>query len=103
MHHPHALPGMAGPEQVMPVDPRIGFVGTPERVSETSRLTREQVVNRILSLNPSADAEFFDPFDDPQLDSYLRRLEAIQEPRGRRAVWVRATTAPGISSRRRSA
>lgn len=72
-------------------------VGTPECVSISSmRLTREQVVDRIITLNPSASPEFLDRFPEPALDEYLRRLDSAQEPRGRRATWVRRGSSPAI-------
>ncbi|MBX3363585.1 MAG: hypothetical protein KF866_02360 [Phycisphaeraceae bacterium] len=84
----------------MPAYPHRSFGGTPESVSEPRRLTREQVVDRIINLNPSSDADFLRTFSDDELSIYLQRLDAIQEPRGRRAVWVRRNGPPGISSRR---
>lgn len=77
------------------------FVGTPESVSESRRLTREQVVDRILSMNHSVDADFLRRFEEEELRMYLQRLDAAQEPRGRRAVWVRRDGRPGISARSR--
>lgn len=66
------------------------IVGTPERVSPaSSRLTREQVVDRILQLSVGSSAANLQAFSDRALGLYLRRLDAAQEPRGRRAVWVR--------------
>ena len=76
-------------------------VGTPECVSVPRRLTREQVVDRILTINPTADADFLRPFTDDELRIYMLRLDASQEPRGRRAVWVRRDGRPGISARSR--
>lgn len=80
--------------------PHRSFGGTPERVSDSRRLTREQVVDRILALNPSSDADFLHAFTDEDLAVYLQRLDSIQEPRGRRAVWVRRAGPSGISTRR---
>lgn len=77
-------------------------VGTPERVFEHGRrLTREQVVDRILALNPSISASYLRDFPESSLWSYLRRLEALHEPRGRRACWRREGETPAIVTRRR--
>lgn len=55
----------------------------PERSSTSSRLTREQLLDRIISLNPSATSEFLERFGDDDLDEYLRRLSRARAPRGR--------------------
>lgn len=67
--------------------------------SLTPRLTREQVVDRIMSLNRSARAEFLETFDDEGLRHYLDHLIATSVPRGRDAVWVRRGESPAIMSR----
>jgi len=78
------------------------LVGTPERVSDPARrLTREQVVDRILSLNPTVDADYLREFSESSLADYLRRLDSLAEPRGRRAVWVRPAARAIVSRRRR--
>ncbi|MFG0327897.1 MAG: hypothetical protein ACF8SC_11595 [Phycisphaerales bacterium JB037] len=75
--------------------------GSPERETDSGRrLTREQVVSRILSLNAGATRDFLDEFDDDDLDTYLARLTWTQEPRGRRATWVRKGDSPAIQTRR---
>jgi hypothetical protein len=72
----------------------------PERRSTDSpRLTREQVVDRILHLNPTASGDFLEEFDDEELGLYLSRLQVASEPRGRFARWERPTGRPGISMR----
>lgn len=59
-------------------------------------LSHGQLVERILSLNPSATADFLDGFRDSHLQSYLEHLQAAQRPRGREAVWVRPGESPAI-------
>lgn len=71
----------------------------PERSSTSSRLTREQLLDRIMTLNPSATSEFLARFGDEDLDEYLRRLSRARGPRGRDEGWVRRSGEPGISSR----
>ena len=66
-----------------------------------TRFTREQVVDRIMELNPSVRPEFLASFRDDLLRAYLSRLETIQEPRGRRSTWVRRTQTPAIVVRDR--
>ena len=65
-------------------------------------MSREQMVDRILSINPSATLEFLDQFESEDLHMYLRHLLNAQEPRGPLARWARPNDAPAIwSSRRR--
>ena len=52
-------------------------------------LSREQLIDRILFLNPTAEVSFLDGFDEPGLRAYLRRLQHAHAPRGRAAVWAR--------------
>jgi hypothetical protein len=66
---------------------------TPET---RSCLTREQVVERIITINPTAAVEFLARFTDVSLSSYLQRLQAAQGPRGPEARWVRQGDTPGI-------
>jgi len=86
----------------MPAGRDATSVGAAEHASIPShRLTREQVVDRILSLNTSATSEFLQPFSDPELNEYLVRLNALAEPRGRRATWRRTGISPAILTRHR--
>lgn len=62
-------------------------------------LTREQLVDRILELNPSATLAFLGEFGEMSLSVYLAHLMAAQEPRGRTATWVRPGDSPAIVSR----
>ncbi|MCC6660311.1 MAG: hypothetical protein IT437_05440 [Phycisphaerales bacterium] len=68
------------------------------RSSDPSRLTREQVVDRIMHLNPTAGHEFLRDFEEDELSLYLERLTAATRPRGRFARWERRP-GPGISTR----
>ncbi len=55
----------------------------PECGPTLSRLTREQLLDRIMTLNPTATSEFLSRFGDDDLDEYLTRLTAAQAARGR--------------------
>lgn len=68
---------------------------------ETGRImTRSQVVERIISINPTASVEFLARFQDRALRGYLEHLHAVQEPRGRAtARWIRPADSPAIMSR----
>ncbi|MEO1007413.1 MAG: hypothetical protein AAFX79_02495 [Planctomycetota bacterium] len=62
-----------------------------------TRLTREQVVDRIISINRSASPAFLERFEDVQLTRYLARLNLAG---GRPDVpWVRAADTPAIVGR----
>ncbi len=76
------------PETDLPAAPRL-------------RLSREQVVDQIISINRSATAEYLEQFEQRSLDTYLDHLLASQQPRGRNARWDRPGDAPSMMSRRR--
>ena len=59
-------------------------------------LSREQVIERIMTLNPTAGVEFLEDFGERALRCYLDHLTAAQMPRGRMARWVRPGDTPGI-------
>ncbi len=77
------------------------FSGSQEGTQiENPRLTREQVVDRIITLNPTASQDFLREFRDDALALYLEHLTATQEPRGRNACWRRPGDSPSILERR---
>lgn len=57
--------------------------------ASVSPLTREQIVDRIISMNQTATAEFLASFSDRALRLYMEHLQAAAMPRGRNARWVR--------------
>lgn len=65
-------------------------------------LSREQVVDHILTINHSATAEYLAQFAERELNTYLDHLLNSQEPRGRFARWDRPGDAPAIMTRRRA-
>jgi len=64
-------------------------------------MTREQVVDQIMSINPSASSGFLSQFEAGELGMYLRHLLSAQEPRGRSSRWARPDDAPAIMTSRR--
>jgi len=50
---------------------------------------RREVIDQIVRINTSATTDFLDRFADAALQVYLDHLTCTQQPRGRRAVWVR--------------
>lgn len=64
------------------------------------RLTREQVVDRIITINPTATADFLNRFQDQSLELYLERLSSSMR---RGASWVRRGETPAITGAIRQA
>ena len=64
-----------------------------------SRLTREQVVDRIIQVNPTATERFLNQFGKEKLEKYLAHLDAASRPRGREAIWPRPGDSPAILTR----
>ncbi len=67
--------------------------------SSPSRLTREQVVDRIISINPTATTTFLERFSEEKLGKYLDHLVVASGPRGGHSRWMRPGDAPAISVR----
>lgn len=61
---------------------------------------RDRLVSDIRTLNPTATRGFLAEFRPAALRLYLAHLAATHdEPRGRRAVWVRPADTPAIVTR----
>lgn len=69
-------------------------------VAPTVALSRGQIVDEIIGINPSATASFLAQFDDDLLRKYLDHLHYTQGPRGS-GSWDRPNDAPAIMVRRR--
>jgi hypothetical protein len=69
------------------------------QASAEARLTRQQTVERILEINPTATSTFLERFDDRPLKQYLDHLVAASSPRGASARWVRPGDSPAIVTR----
>lgn len=77
------------------------FSGQPEVTSAAAGpLTRSQVMERIISINPTATVQFLGRFADRALRGYLDHLSLVQEPRGRSSPpWIRPADSPAILMR----
>lgn len=75
--------------------------GPTEPGDSASGLTTAQLIDRIVTLNPSATSEFLSQFSARSLGRYLAHLTAAQEPRGREARWTRPGDSPAIVAARR--
>lgn len=59
-------------------------------------LSREQLLDRIMDVNPTASPEFLGRFDDAALCVYLERLSWARQPRGPQARWVHRSETPAV-------
>lgn len=59
-------------------------------------LSRSQLIERIITHNPTASVAFLEDFSEAALRNYLDHLLSSQIPRGRLARWVRPGDTPGI-------
>src|SRR5262249_3336244 len=66
-----------------------------------SRMSRPQLLDKILSMNPSATEAFLPRFSDRALGTYLDPRVASERPRGRHARWERPGDSPAIMASRR--
>lgn len=71
----------------------------PMAAPQTGIFNRAQLVELIVSLNPTATPAFLGQFEDGMLRGYLDHLTAVQEPRGRGARWLRPADSPAIVAR----
>jgi hypothetical protein len=59
-------------------------------------LSKAQLIDQIMSLNPTATTSFLEAFQESGLRNYLDHLLALQTPRGREATWTRRADTPAI-------
>jgi hypothetical protein len=71
-----------------------------ETPATPDRLSRTQLVDRILELNPSATTEFLTTFNEDSLAHYLEHLCVLDEPC---VPWVRRGMKPAIVRRESAA
>lgn len=74
------------------IDITESFDAQPE--NRSSGMTREQIIDRIIVLNPSATPGFLQQFDEHALEHYLNHLSLITTPRGRDTRWMRPSGQP---------
>lgn len=66
----------------------------------TTRLSREQILDRILDLSRGASTAFLADFDRATLADYLDRLTRLRDSRGKTSRWVRRPGPPAITQTR---
>lgn len=69
-------------------------------LNDSTRLTREQVVDRIVTINPTATGAFLGRFSTGELRTYLRRLQLLRTSDRRGGAWPRTDSHPAIVTRR---
>lgn len=78
----------------------IGTTSEPtlsaSREVEQVSLSREQILDAILSINHTAPVEFLSSFSDRALRLYMEHLQAAAVPRGRHARWVRPSESRAV-------
>ena len=57
--------------------------------SQISRMSREQIIDRIRAFNPTASLGYLGGFDKQALAQYLDHLVAATSPRSERSAWQR--------------
>lgn len=60
----------------------------PKPDPDSTVLNRQQLLERIITVNPTATEDFLAAFHDAALDCYHRRL-TLRGARGRESRWVR--------------
>jgi hypothetical protein len=82
------------PVVVDPLDARLADLASS---TSTAALTREQLMDRILLLNPTAEVGFLVDFSEGELRDYFGRLQHAHKPRGRASIWQRPDGEPAIA------
>lgn len=69
---------------------------SPNQAEPDAGMSPAQLIDRIVTLNPTATSEFLAQFSPRSLGRYLAHLSQAQEPRGRGSRWSRACDTPAI-------
>ncbi|HWB19114.1 MAG TPA: hypothetical protein VG711_02355 [Phycisphaerales bacterium] len=59
-------------------------------------MDRQQLIDGIHELNPTAKRDWLDSFEIHELRDYWEHLQHVLEPRGKDSVWVRRGDSPAI-------
>lgn len=82
------------------VDPRNR--AATRRWEDTDVLSKGQLIEQILLLNPGATLEFLADFSVSELSQYLNHLLWLQQPRSGQARWTRPGETPAVVARSRA-
>lgn len=68
----------------------------PRFQEDGAGLSREQLIDRIQTLNPTASPDYLVLFAEGALEIYLEHLIVTSQPRGRATGWLRPGDTPAI-------
>jgi len=104
MHDPDDTPAKVGPltrlSSLFASD--RSALQSPSEDPSSEALHRNQIIERILRLNPTASVQFLDSFGPNALSAYLDHLDSADQPRGSGSRWTRTCDTPAIVCRARS-
>lgn len=80
-------------------DDSMSDVFVMEPLEETPRLSRAQMMTRIIELNTSASIDYLASFDDEALGDYLAHIDTASDPRRARIGWLRKNSVPAVAFR----
>lgn len=88
---------------IEPLDPAPERMSSPatRRWEDTDVLSKGQLIEQILLINPGATLEFLADFSVSELSQYLNHLLWLQQPRSGQARWARAGDTPAVVARTR--
>lgn len=103
----HPAPGEAAAANA---DADLPIFGTPscedsvaaqvlDTIEGSGRLSRGQVLTRILEIMPSASLDYLNRFSDRALREYLDHVDTATDPKRRHVGWQRRTHAPAVAMR----
>lgn len=70
-----------------------------DTIEGSGRLSRGQVLTRILEMMPSASLDYLNRFSDRALRDYLDHVDTATDPKRRHVGWQRRTHAPAVAMR----
>lgn len=73
-----------------------------KRWEDTEVLSRGQLMEQIMEINPGASLDFLADFGADELAQYLDHLLWLEQPRTAHAVWVRPADSPAVLARTRT-
>lgn len=80
-------------------DDSMSDVFVMEPLEETPRLSRAQMMTRIIELNTSASIDYLAGFDNEALGDYLAHIDTASDPRRARIGWLRKNSVPAVAFR----
>lgn len=66
-------------------------------------LSLDQLIDRVMELNPTASRAFLSRFSPREVREYLEHLQLTTEPRGSHSAWVRPDGSRAVITRKPAA